>query len=68
MEYVEKVTCNKCKSEYTRDIESIEVGKTLEMDQPLNALIIKKFKCKKCKSEEYSLSIEEKEKTKAKII
>ena len=45
MEYVEKVTCNKCKSEYTRDIENIEVGKTLELDQPLNALIIKKFKC-----------------------
>jgi hypothetical protein len=51
MGYQEKITCEKCKSEYYRDLETIEmVGKHCETDSPLNAVIIKKFKCKKCKA------------------
>ena len=57
-EYKEKIICSKCKCEYYRELEVLEVaGKHCELDQPLNVAIIKKFKCKKCK-ETKNFSIE----------
>lgn len=58
-DYQEKIICGKCKNEHYRDIEAIEVsGKHCELDKPLNVVVVKKFKCKKCKeAQNYSIEI-----------
>lgn len=58
-EYHERIICGKCKNEYSRDIEALEVfGKHCELDQPLKVIVVKKFKCKKCKeTENHSINI-----------
>jgi hypothetical protein len=55
---IEKIIC-KCGEVYLRDAEIMKakVG-YLEMDQPLNFVIIKKFKCQKCGEEKnYKINI-----------
>lgn len=52
MEYQEKVVCGKCKHESYGPLEVIETtGQTLEVEKPFQILVIKKYKCKKCKEE-----------------
>jgi hypothetical protein len=68
-EYQERITCCKCKAQYDRELEIMEVaGQTSQLEQPLSVVIVKKFKCKKCKEDKnYSVEIIKKDKKPLKI-
>lgn len=60
-QYQEVIVCGKCKKKHYRNIEIFETtGKHLELDKPLNVIIIKKFECPDCKEDKnYSSEIKE---------
>ena len=51
MSYKEKVTCLKCNHIYERDTEILK-NRHYNIEIPVQIAIIKKSKCKKCKSDE----------------
>lgn len=55
--YEEEIVCNSCNSKCTRKLEVKKI-EFEELDQPLNVIIIKKFKCKHCnETENYKSNI-----------